>query len=151
MQKSSLTVFLLSFSFPPPALNDNLASGQIAFSVVDGEPYVKVGADTPRPFKNDNAEIAFHWEYTTGSKNPFLTIGNNRWRTFVFSSETNFATIFYSLKAGSETIFRDLAITSANVNKELPYDISKYRGELLTLTVHYLGSGNGTCDFKLIP
>ena len=24
MQKSSLTVFLLSFSFPPPALNDNL-------------------------------------------------------------------------------------------------------------------------------
>ena len=29
-----------------PALNDNLANGQIAFEVIDGEPYVKVGADS---------------------------------------------------------------------------------------------------------
>lgn len=32
------------------ALNNKLASGQIAFEVIDGEPYVKVGADAPRPF-----------------------------------------------------------------------------------------------------
>lgn len=29
-----------------------MANGQIAFSVVDGKPYVKVGADAPRPFLN---------------------------------------------------------------------------------------------------
>lgn len=33
-------------------INKSLADGQISFSVVDGEPYVKVGADTPRPFKS---------------------------------------------------------------------------------------------------
>ena len=33
-------------------LNSNLADGQISFSVVDGEPYVKVGADSPRPFNS---------------------------------------------------------------------------------------------------
>ena len=33
-------------------LNSNLADGQISFSVVDGEPYVKVGADSPRPFSS---------------------------------------------------------------------------------------------------
>lgn len=32
------------------SLNNSLAGGQISFSVVDGEPYVKVGADAPRPF-----------------------------------------------------------------------------------------------------
>lgn len=31
-----------------------MANGQITFSVVDGEPYVQVGADTARPFKNSN-------------------------------------------------------------------------------------------------
>lgn len=33
-------------------LNSSLADGQISFDVIDGEPYVKVGADTLRPFKN---------------------------------------------------------------------------------------------------
>ena len=30
----------------------SLGGGQISFSVVNGEPYVKVGADTPRPFNS---------------------------------------------------------------------------------------------------
>lgn len=34
-------------------INSNMADGQIAFSIVDGEPYVKVGADAPRPFNGD--------------------------------------------------------------------------------------------------
>lgn len=33
-------------------LNTNLANGEISFFVVDGEPYVKVGADPARPFSN---------------------------------------------------------------------------------------------------
>lgn len=32
-------------------LNKNLGHGQISFEVIDGEPYVKVGADSPRPFR----------------------------------------------------------------------------------------------------
>lgn len=35
------------------AINSNFGDGQISFSVVDGEPYVKVGADAPRPFSGD--------------------------------------------------------------------------------------------------
>lgn len=34
-------------------INSNFGDGQISFSVVDGEPYVKVGADAPRPFSGD--------------------------------------------------------------------------------------------------
>ena len=37
-------------------INSNMANGQIAFSVVNGEPYVKVGADAARPF-NSNPKI----------------------------------------------------------------------------------------------
>ena len=32
-------------------VDTNLGNGEISFSVVDGEPYVKVGADPARPFK----------------------------------------------------------------------------------------------------
>ena len=40
-----------------PALNDNLANGQIAFEVIDGEPYVKVGADSvPKKLGNGTPE-----------------------------------------------------------------------------------------------
>ncbi len=42
-------------------LNDNLAHGQIAFTVVNGEPYVKVGADPARPF-NSPAYAIFQTE-----------------------------------------------------------------------------------------
>ena len=38
-------------------LNSNLADGQISFSVVDGEPYVKVGADSPRPFNSTYSHV----------------------------------------------------------------------------------------------
>ena len=40
-------------------LNSNLADGQISFSVVNGEPYVKVGADSPRPFSSGETLL---WE-----------------------------------------------------------------------------------------
>ena len=40
------------------ALNESL--GGLSFTIVDGEPYVKVGADTPRPFKSvDSAELVY--------------------------------------------------------------------------------------------
>ena len=41
------------------SLYSSLADGQITFSVVDGEPYVQVGADAARPFKSgySNAKV----------------------------------------------------------------------------------------------
>ena len=37
--------------------NSSLADGQITFSVVDGEPYVQVGADAARPFKSGYSNV----------------------------------------------------------------------------------------------
>ena len=38
-------------------VNSSLADGQITFSVVNGDPYVKVGADAARPFKSSGGGI----------------------------------------------------------------------------------------------
>ena len=35
----------------------NSSLGGLSFSIVNGEPYVKVGADTPRPFKSGDIEL----------------------------------------------------------------------------------------------
>lgn len=51
-------------------INSNFGDGQISFSVVDGEPYVKVGADAPRPFNKGSEFIAmtiFHGASMTTS------------------------------------------------------------------------------------
>ena len=47
----------------------NSSLGGLSFTIVDGEPYVKVGADTPRPFKSGYnlvlSETAFNQDYIT--------------------------------------------------------------------------------------
>ena len=43
-------------------LNSYLGNGEISFSVVDGEPYVKVGADPARPFSINNATVLYYQE-----------------------------------------------------------------------------------------
>lgn len=86
MPVTSLTVLLLSFSFLPPAINDNLANGQIAFSVVDGEPYVKVGADAPRPFLGSVIQVSKKVSINAGfSASIFDTV---RYKGRTYCSET---------------------------------------------------------------
>lgn len=62
-------------------INQSLANGQITFSVVNGEPYVKVGADTPRPFKSGDIITGSHTAteiYINSSKTVVLgNIGSN--------------------------------------------------------------------------
>ena len=55
-------------------VNDSLASGQISFSVIDGEPYVKVGADSPRPFKSGVAELPFSLMPFRNNANSSITL-----------------------------------------------------------------------------
>lgn len=51
------------------SVNSSLADGQISFDVINGEPYVKVGADTPRPFS-----VEKHSFYLDYKNNPTKTI-----------------------------------------------------------------------------
>lgn len=86
------------------AINSNMADGQIAFSIVDGEPYVKVGADAPRPFNGDcvinipgTVEL---YGYDNGAYKPLRAASialkvQIRNRTATISSSASFSTSQY--------------------------------------------------------
>lgn len=85
-------------------INSNMADGQIAFSIVDGEPYVKVGADAPRPFNGDcvinipgTVEL---YGYDNGAYKPLRAASialkvQIRNRTATISSSASFSTSQY--------------------------------------------------------
>ena len=71
-------------------VNSNLAGGQISFSVVDGEPYVKVGADSPRPFKSDiNGTVIIGGVMTINNPTIEFDVTNNTLATINVLSVSN--------------------------------------------------------------
>ncbi len=59
----ALAIHTYSFLFSNSALNNNLGHGQIAFEVIDGEPYVKVGADAvPKKFASTCNALQVYWQ-----------------------------------------------------------------------------------------
>ena len=71
-------------------VNSSLANGEISFSVVDGEPYVKVGADSPRPFKSDiNGTVLIGGVMTINNPTIEFDVTNNTLATINVLSVSN--------------------------------------------------------------
>ena len=71
-------------------IDSSLANGEISFSVVDGEPYVKVGADSPRPFKSDiNGTVLISGVMTINNPTIEFDVTNNTLATINVLSVSN--------------------------------------------------------------
>lgn len=90
------------------ALNDNLANGQISFEIIDGEPYVKVGADTPRPFSNGVSGAVLIW--TNPTINSFKTM------TIPVEEVTNYSHVIV-LSCGGTSIQNNRYVSIFRVDK----------------------------------
>ena len=79
-----------SFQTQINEINSSLANGEISFSVVDGEPYVKVGADSPRPFKSDiNGTVLIGGVMTINNPTIEFDVTNNTLATINVLSVSN--------------------------------------------------------------
>lgn len=80
-------------------INSNLGDGEISFSVVDGEPYVKVGADTARPFNiGDGGDYTI--SFTVSGSSDFIAAYSGRH----YSSGRGSVNITLKIKNGELTV-----------------------------------------------
>lgn len=117
----------------------NLANGEISFSVVDGEPYVKVGADSPRPFNSINSYILIyaatpHYSNTTMPTLTFTAEENGQilidygW----YGYGLNVSTYKPTFKKNDVSIEPDLNVYKNNIPSNTFYFIKVKKGDVIT-------------------
>ena len=126
-------------------LNDKLGNGEIAFEIINGEPYVKVGADTPRPFKSGYAIPSYRiMNPSTGAENP----GHGSFMFDVSNYKTlNLEIDYKNIKTLHSITVNGITYTSiSNVPRQ--YDVSSL--DQFSITYNALFYAIGFLEFKNI-
>ena len=119
-------------------VSDSLGGGQISFSVVDGKPYIKVGADTPRPFSGLNKVI-----YDEKCVIPKTSVTTTDVYTFDISPQ-------YLPETCSISNVEIVSLVTHNCISITSYEISEIREKDFTLTLVCDANKNEYATFKLL-
>lgn len=125
-------------------VNSNLADGQISFSVVDGEPYVKVGADSPRPFSGN---IKGYWMKPHDKKESItLSVPKGTTKIYIFSYFYFPKESYRSITKNGEVVPITEYISETVYNTKLAVTIIDYNEGDTVIVTGWLEGNRGGCD-----